>query len=222
MRRITPFHVFAVLLVTTILSGCHVGQVVGSGKRVTHKRDVPEFRSISTEGAFNVEVQAQKPVSLEVEADDNILPLINIEVSHDVLYIKNARSYSSSEPVVVRLTVPQLDGLRVAGAGHFSVSGLKSDKFEIDAQGAPSITVAGETNVIDIDTSGAGKIDTHKLRASKGIVDSKGVAEVEVNAKDELEVTISGPSHVTYTGEPKLNKVIHGPGSVNKKESGPS
>jgi hypothetical protein len=99
---------------------------------------------------------------------------------------------------------------------------LKSDKFEIDAQGAPSITVAGETNVIDIDTSGAGKIDTHKLRASKGIVDSKGVAEVEVNAKDELEVTISGPSHVTYTGEPKLNKVIHGPGSVNKKESGPS
>jgi hypothetical protein len=225
MRRLSPSHILALLLVTTVVSGCHIGrhgQVVGSGKRLMQKRELPEFTSIATEGAFNIEVTAQKPVSAEVEADDNVLTLVSTEVSNNVLHIKTTSNYSVSEPVVVRLTVSTLQGLSVSGAGKISIAGLKSDKFEIDAQGAPTITVSGETNVIDIDTSGAGKIDTHKLRASKGVVDSKGVAEVQVNAKDELEVTVSGPSHVIYSGDPKLNKVVHGPGSVEKKDSGPS
>jgi hypothetical protein len=199
-----------------------MGQVKGSGKRVTVKREIPEFTSIKTEGAFTIEAAAQKPASLEIEGDDNIIPLITVDVSHNVLHIKTTRNYSTGDPVVVRLSAQTLEGLSVSGAGTISVKELKSDKFEIDSQGAASITVSGEANVVDIDTSGAGKIDAHKLRASKGIVDSKGVAEVEVNAKDELEVTVSGPSHVTYTGDPKVSKTVRGPGSVDKKESGPS
>jgi hypothetical protein len=220
MRRLSVFSILVVLLV----SGCHmrVGQVVGSGKRVTQKRDVAEFTSIKTEGAFTIEASAQKAASVEVEADDNVLPVVSTEVSNNILYIKPIKNYSVNEPVVVRVSAQSLEGLSVSGAGKISVAGLKSDKFEIDSQGAPSITVSGETNVIDIDANGAGKIDAHKLRASKGIVDSKGVAEVEVNAKDELEVTVSGPSHVTYSGDPKVNKVVRGPGSVDKKDSGPS
>jgi hypothetical protein len=208
----------------TVGTACHVGlgQVVGNGKRVVVKREIPEFTSIKTEGAFSIEASAQKPASVEIEADENIVPLLTVEVSHDVLLIKANRQYSVSQPVVVRLSAQTLEGLSVAGAGTISISGLKTEKFEIDSKGAPSITVSGEANVIAIDASGAGKIDTHRLRASKGIVDSKGVAEVEVNAKDELEVTVSGPSHVTYSGDPKVNKTIHGPGSVDKKESGPS
>ncbi len=215
----------ALAIVTAIASGCHYrihDEVVGSGKRQTQKRDIAAFTSIATEGAFEIEVVAQKPVSLEIEGDDNILPLVTTEVSNNVLRIKNVRSYSVNDPINVRLTVPNLEGLAVSGAGKISISGLKNDKFEIDANGAPSITVSGETNMIDIDTNGAGKIDTHKLRAAKGVVDSKGVSRVEVFANDQLDVTVSGPSHVIYEGAAKVNKTVHGPGSVEKKESNPA
>jgi hypothetical protein len=32
-------------------------------------------------------------------------------------------------------------------------------------------------------------------------------------------VTVSGPSQVVYAGNPTVNKTIHGPGKVEKRES---
>jgi hypothetical protein len=51
-----------------VASGCHKIHhgVAGSGKRVTQKRDVSAFASINAQGAFNIEVVCQKPVSLEL------------------------------------------------------------------------------------------------------------------------------------------------------------
>lgn len=205
------------ILIAVPLAGCkhsmHTG-VKGSGKREVQKRDVSAFTSISTEGAFNVDVVCQKAQSLEIEGDDNILPLISTEVSNGVLRLKNEKNYSVSQPVSIKISVPNIDGLTVSGAGTINVSGLKNDKFEIDSEGAPQINVSGTTKVVDIDTSGAAKIDTHNLHAAKGVVDSKGVSKVDVDVKDQLDVTISGPSVVTYAGDPTVNKTIHGPGKI--------
>jgi hypothetical protein len=96
---------------------------------------------------------------------------------------------------------------------------MKNEKFEIDANGAPTIRVSGETKLVDIDTNGAGRIDTHKLRAAKAIVDTKGVSRVDVRAADQLDVTIAGPSHVIYEGDPVVNKTIRGPGNLERKAS---
>jgi hypothetical protein len=181
------------------------------------KRDVTSFASISTQGAFDIQVVCQKPVSLEIEGDDNILPLITTEVNNNVLYIKGTQNYSVREPINVRISVPNLDGITVSGAGKTDISGIKNDKFEIDSSGAPTIKVSGATKVVDIDTSGAAKIDTSRLQASRAVVDSKGVSRVDLSAADQLDVTISGPSRVTYKGDPVVNKTVHGPGSVEKK-----
>ena len=191
----------------------------GSGNRVVQKREAGSFKSISSEGAFNVRVVCQKDLSLEVEGDDNVLALVDTEVSNDVLHLKNTRSYSVSEPIEIRISVPDLEGLSVSGAGKFDITGLKNEKFEIDSDGAPQISVSGSTNVVDIDSSGAAKIDTHNLRATKGVVDSKGVSSIEVDVRDQLDVTISGPSTVTYQGDPSINKTIHGPGKLERRAS---
>ena len=215
----------SLLLLTSLVAGCHNGilnRVSGSGNREKQKRNAASFNSISYNGAFDVNIVCQQPVGLEIEGDDNILPLVGTEVSNNVLHIKNLRDYSVSEPIKLKISVPNLEGIAVNGAGKIEVSGMKNEKFEIDANGAPTIRVSGETKLVDIDANGAGKIDTHKLRASKAIVDSKGVSKVDVQAMDQLDVTVSGPSHVTYEGNPVVNKTVNGPGSVEKKASGGS
>jgi hypothetical protein len=221
-ENMTVKNIALLLLLTSFVAGCHYrmhDEVVGSGVRQTQKRDVPSFSSISTEGAFEIEVVCQKAQSVEVEGDDNILPLISTEVSNNILHIRNLGSYSTHDSMTVKITIPNLDGLSVSGAGKIEISGLKNDKFELDASGAPTIKVSGESKVVDISASGAGKIDAHRLRASKAIVDTKGVSRVEVNATEELNVTVSGPSHVIYEGDPVVKKTIHGPGSVEKRQS---
>ena len=91
---------------------------------------------------------------------------------------------------------------------------MNNDKFEIDTNGAPTIIVSGTTKVIDIDSNGAGKIDTHNLHAARAWSIAKASRKVDLDVADQLDVTVSGPSTVTYKGDPVVNKTIHGPGKV--------
>lgn len=210
------------LALLSLVAGCHFqmhDEIKGSGVRLKQQREVTSFNSIATEGVFDIDVVCQKAQSLEVEGDDNLLPLITTEVSNNVLHIRSNRSFSANDPVRITISLPDLQGISVSGAGKFDIAAIKNEKFEIDANGATTIKVAGETKLVDIDSNGAGRIDAHKLRAARGVVQAKGVARVDVNVTEKLDVTVYGPSHVTYLGDPVVNKTIHGPGSVEKKEA---
>jgi len=220
MRNILLILIFAVLLAA---SGCHhingSSGLKGSGKRELQKRQIGAFTAIHTEGAFNIEVVCQKDLSLEVEGDDNILPLVSTEVSGGTLNLISSKSYSVNSPITIRITTPDLAALHITGAGKITITGIKNDKFEVDLDGAPSINVAGNTKLLNIDAKGAGNVDAHNLQAARGVIDSKGVCKVDVAVADQLDVTVSGPSTVTYKGNPVVNKTVHGPGKVEKRAS---
>ena len=210
------------LLLPVLATGCHHGMradVKGSGKRVMQKREISPFTSISTEGAFTIEITCQKEPSLEVEGDDNVLEFVTAEVRGNVLRLKSSKSYSTDEPVRFKITVPNLEGLTVSGAGRIDITGMKNEKFEIDSNGAPNIVVSGTTNTVDINSNGAGRIDTQNLRASRAVVDSKGVSRIDLDVSEQLDITVSGPSTVTYKGDPVVNKTVNGPGKVEKRGS---
>lgn len=209
-----------ILGLTILATGCHhrlVSEISGSGKRIVQKRDIGSFSSISTEGAFTIEVTCQKDPSLEIEGDDNVLEFVKAEVGSNVLHLSNTKGYSVREPIKLKISVPNLEGLSVSGAGKIDIKGMNNDRFEIDSKGAPVIIVSGNSKSINIDSSGAGQIDTHNLRASRVAVDAKGASSIEVDVAEQLDVTISGPSSVTYRGDPVVNKTINGPGKVERR-----
>lgn len=219
MRKIAPLF-WLLLLLPVLAAGCHHGrfaQVQGNGKRELQKRHVAAFTSISANGAFMIEVTCQKDASLEIEGDENVLDFVKTDVNSNILRLENSQNYSVSEPIRVRISVPNLEGLAVNGAGHIDVKGVKNDKFEIDTNGAPAITVAGTTKMVDIAANGAGKVDAQNLHATRAVVDARGVARVEVDVSDQLDVEISGPASVNYNGNPSVNKTIHGPGKLTRK-----
>jgi len=217
MRRFAITLTIALAALLT-LSGCT--GVRGSGVRKTEKRDLPAFTSIETSGAFEVEVSCQKPASFEIEADDNIVPLIQTEVRSGVLHISTTKSYHSSGGIVLRITVPDLESVKSTGAGKFHVSDVKNDNFEVRSTGAAQVVVSGQSKSVKIASTGAGKIDAHNLRANNADVDVTGAASVDVYATDELDVTVSGAGRVTYGGNPKVSKRVSGAGQVTRKQEG--
>jgi hypothetical protein len=216
IKRIAIALTFA-LSALFVLSGCHIG-VHGSGVRKTEKRDLPAFNAIETSGAFEVQVDCQQPASFEIEADDNILPLVQTDVRDGVLRVSTTKSYSSRGGIVLRITVPDLASLKSTGAGKFNISNVKNVKFEIHSTGAATVVASGKSKSVKISSTGAGKIDTHDLLAGDVDVDVTGAAGVDVYANDELDVTVSGAGRVTYSGNPKVNKKVSGAGQVIKKE----
>ena len=199
-----------------LLSGCT--GVRGSGVRKTEKRELPAFTSIETIGAFEVTVTCQKSASFEIEADDNILPLVETEVNGGVLRVTTKKNYHSSGGIEVRITVPNLDRIKSTGAGKFRVSDLKNDNFEIHSTGAAQVSVSGQSKSVRISSTGAGKIDAHNLRANNAEVDVTGAAAADVYAIDQLDVRVSGAGRVTYSGNPRVNKRVNGAGQVTKRE----
>lgn len=218
MRKFTLL--VGVLTLLAIATGCHhrrASEISGSGKRVTEKRNIGSFTAISTEGAFVIEVTCQKEPSLEVEGDDNVLPFVTAEISNNVLRLSNSKGYSVNEPVKFKISVPNLESLSVSGGGKINVNSMNNESFELESSGAPVIVVSGATKVINIDSSGAGQIDTHNLRASRARVDAKGATKIEVDVAEQLDVEISGPSSVIYQGDPVVNKTVNGPGRVERR-----
>ena len=208
-----------VLTLLMLLAGCKMGGISGSGTRKTEKKEVPAFKAIETGGAFDVEITCQKPQSVEIEADDNLLPLLETDVSDGVLHVGMKQNYHSQKLISVRIAVPDLNRITISGAGTARVTGVKNENFVINSTGAAKIEAKGETKAVEIRNSGAGLIDAHELRSSKAEVNLSGAGQAEVYASEQLDVTISGVGRVTYAGQPKvINKNISGIGTVSARD----
>jgi hypothetical protein len=204
-------------------SACrHFGKgIQSSGVRKIEKRDLGAFTSIETTGAYEVVVTCQQAASFEIEGDDNILPIIRTNVRGNVLHISNDSDYHASKPIVVRISVPNLEAISTTGAGDVLIRDVKNEKLTIGSTGAARIEASGQTNFASISSTGAGKIDAEKLHAMSAKVTVTGAASVNVYATRELNATVSGVGQVTYAGDPPVvNKTVSGIGSINKKQTG--
>jgi len=213
--------IWIVLLIAIVvaLSGCKLQRgLAGSGNRKTEKRELKSFNAIDTSGAYDINVTCQKSASFEIDADDNILPLIKTEVRDGVLFVSSDQEFHSSKSPALRITLPELEGFSGHGADQVKIADANSSNLKIASTGADSIDAAGKAKSVTISSTGAGNIDTSKLTAEKAKVEIAGAANVEVYASDQLDVSISGVGSVTYSGNPKvLNKNVSGVGSVNPK-----
>ena len=194
--------------------------VIGSGVIKTETRAISGFTSIDASGAFDIEVVCQKEPSLEIEGDDNLLPLVKTEVHGNTLSLRPEKPFSVKRPIRVRISVPNIENISSSGATSFRVMNVKNEKMMIDARGASSFDITGETVALDLDLSGATKVDTEKLHAARVKISLSGAGKATVFASEELDAQVSGAGSVTYAGDPKkVNKKVSGVGSVSKKDT---
>ena len=212
--------ILLLVLIALDLSGCKFNRgIAGSGNRKTEKREVTSFNAIDSGGAYNINVTCQKAATFEIEADDNILPLIKTEVRGGTLFIESDQEYHSSKLPTLRITLPDLAAIKNRGAGQIQIADVKNDQIGLQSDGAATIDASGTTKFVEIGATGAGKIDTGSLHAEKVKVSVSGAANIDVYATEQLDVDISGVGKVSYAGNPKtVMKSISGVGTVSPKE----
>lgn len=212
--------IILLVLMALDLAGCKFNRgIAGSGNRKTEKRELKSFNAIETNGAYEINVTCQKPVSVEIEADDNILPLIKTEVRDGILIVSNDQRYNASKSPTLRITLPELGSVSSHGAGEVKIADANSSELKIQSTGAADVNAAGKAKSVTISSTGAGNIDTSRLTSERAKVEATGAANVDVFASEQLDVTVSGVGSVSYSGNPKVvNKNVSGIGSVNPKQ----
>src|SRR5207253_8908639 len=106
-----------IILLAFIFSSCDM--INGSGHIQIEKRNVGQFDGVQASGSMDIEVTEGENVSLEVEADDNILRYIITEVNDGLLdvYFKLNISFNNTHTKVY-VTAPGLKRLFVKGSGN--------------------------------------------------------------------------------------------------------
>lgn len=179
-----------------------VGSEKGSGRMASKVREISDFHGVDVGGVFHVEITSGKGYAVEIEADDNLLPLITTEVKRGVLRIKTERKLSSENPMRVRISAPDIDSLDVSGAAKVTVADLKNERIAVDSSGAAKIKLTGETTNLTVDVSGATQVEADALIAGNANVEASGASQVDVNVSGELRTDASGASKISYSGNP--------------------
>jgi hypothetical protein len=222
MRQLTALaSVVGLTLVVAISLGCvrwdNKDQIQGSGVARTEQRDVEKFEELSLMGGMDAVVTIGDQQSVTIEADDNVLPIIETKVEDGKLIVVPTENYRAKTPVKLTITVRQLKGVAINGSGDVDVNGLNgASSFAVAINGSGDVTAKGTADAVSVAVRGSGDVKLQDLQAKNGKVAVAGSGDVTVNATDKLDVSVAGSGDVKYMGSPKITKSIAGSGSVRK------
>ena len=198
-------------------------------------RDVRDFQEVALEGVGTLVIAQGDTESLTIDAEPKVLRRIETEVLNGKLTIRPDRSFKTREPITYSLTVKQLTGIELAGAGRVEAAQLSSDQFRINGNGGGAVTIDSLTaNTLDVTIAGnvqveiAGTVDSQtavvsdaaKYAAANLIsrvasVTASGAAKASVNVSESLDAHVSAAAQVDYTGDPDVTEDVSAAGSLN-------
>lgn len=178
------------------------GCVQGSGSAKEEARSLPAFHALEVDGAYTVRIVCQKDQSVEISADDNLLPLILTEVQDGILRVTSKKSICASAPLTLTITVKSLDLIRSSGANEFQVQDLKGESLEVELSGSSSMTLDGRVEQLSAKIDGASGLAAGQLKAKEASVAISGAGSAEVHADKRLQGDITGVGSIRYAGQP--------------------
>lgn len=192
--------------------------IVGSGVAASEARPVAGFTAVSVTAPFRVVLTLGGPPSLEVTADDNVLPLVRSEVRGDTLYLDFTTSLNltRTREIVCRVTLAELRLAEGSGAAVLEAHGIDADRLAVRLSGASSGSSSGAVGELTLDLSGASRWNGPTLRARAVGATLSGASFALVRAADSLRADASGASTLEYLGDPVVTSSVSGVSVVRR------
>lgn len=225
-------------------AACSVGgtTVAASGRVATESREVPAFEAVSVALPGDVILRAGPPAPVLVEADDNLLPLVETLVEEGTLRIrlKDGAQVTGRATLRVVVTAPSLKAvnlagsgdvkadrlaapdlsLAIAGSGDLRVDRLEAGTVHLTIAGSGDFRAVGEAAEFTARIAGSGDIDAGRLESRRVTVSIAGSGDAHVWATERLSARVAGSGDVTYRGDPAVTRSVAGSGSVHPERAG--
>lgn len=192
-----------------------VGNIVGNGISKTQKRVFQDFNALVVDGSIATIVTFDDRQRLSVSADENLVDHIKTEFKDGTLRIYADTSYTSSLPLFVSLYAKELRQISVSGSATSSVAGIKNDSLNIRIAGSGLVSLTGQTNHLDVEISGSGRLLANELLVQNAKVVVAGSATASVNPVIQLDAEVKGSGVILYVNTPaQLNQRVAGSGKI--------
>jgi hypothetical protein len=179
-----------VLSVFATMTGCSgtIGSpVAGNGKLETKSFDYVGFNTLEIDNAFQVELTKSDSFAFGITADSNLFEYLDIRKSGNTLHIglqKNHSYINTTQKAMI--TMPDLRGLNVSGTSKTHIIGFNS------------------TNALDIEVSGASKLDITDVKTGNAVIEVSGASHATGDlTMADGKFNISGASGIELEGTGK-------------------
>ncbi len=226
-------------LVALLFTSCNqvFDGIKGNGNVQTEQRKIAEtFTKISVNRGLEVIVEQGDEVSVEVEADENLLSHITTKVENGTLIVTTDQNIYSAQSEIIKVKMPVIESLEASGGSTLSsnetLKGLnlvvKSNSgSEIDATvefdniisestSGSNISLTGIALKYNSSSSSGSETDAKNLLANEVISESTSGSSSEVHPIISLNAKASSGASIEYDGTPKnISKEENSGGSVS-------
>ena len=233
--------IIALVFLALLLINCSKNQVVvGSNNIITQEKQLSAYDRIEVLGSYDVIFTDGEVGKIKIKAPDNILPLIQTEVSDGLLKIGAEKNrHKVKEPIIIYVPVDsRLKQVDIKGSADiYSEKNLETKALNVDIygsgdvrlqveasslalkiDGSGDIRVGGKTDNLSININGSGDVEVPNLKAEKAAISISGSGDVSAYVTEDVDISIAGSGDVIIKGNPKkIKQKINGSGRVNVK-----
>ncbi len=215
---------------------------------ISESRETGRVRSVVLRDYGQLLIEQGATESLRLEGTPDVMAQVNVVNNDGTLILdiqggwfdKAWKAFTSAvegKPLKYFLTVREIEGIWVSGAGSVKIQSLKSpnlklilkgageliisrletEKLEVELPGAGIISLAGRTHSQHVVIRGAGSYDAPRLESSICHVDLRGVGKASIWATGQLDASVDGVGAIEYYGEPEARKSVSGLGKINQR-----
>ncbi len=197
-----------------------IDRPTGSGVAVTERRDVGTFSAISLGASFSVLLKPAPRESIEIVADDNVLPLIETRVRAsggqrrlEIEWPPHAR-IDPRTPVVVTIGFVRIEAIEVGGSGRVNGSALRTDTLAASIGGSGTVSLTGiDAREVEVTIGGSGRFDGEGRAGKLALaIGGSGRCDAERLIADDVSVSLAGSGAARVHADHALRASVVGGG----------
>ena len=225
MSKHNIFRLFAIIALTIAFApiATNAQTIKGNGKIKTEVRQVSGFNRVVVQGQVELFLSQETTENVKIESEENLISYFKTSVSDSTLYVfvpsvKKALKLNVTVAFkdlkqVVLLNEVTLNSEKVSNFDEIEfICGdasklnfeFKARKCTLKVSDSGNASLRGYTEYLTINASDETEVNAFDLQADDCTVVGSGYAEISVNAKKNLGVTISGNSNLYYMGEANI------------------
>ena len=182
----------------------------------TEQRSVPAFTSVTVSDGIRLRATIGSPQSVEVEAPEGILHVIETTVEDTSLRVRALEPYRTDEAVAVSVVVPQLAGIALSGGSPGEVVGLDQPALTVQLSGGARLVAIGIVEDLEAQLSGGAQGMFGQLPTVRAAVSVSGGSQVDLRTSDQVLGSADGGSMLNVVGGADLQVVTSGASQVNR------
>jgi hypothetical protein len=211
MKKILVYTTFGIMIAMT---SCYTFTPCadGYGDLFEESRDVSGFYGVSNSSSFHVFVTQGDEYAVSVIAQENLLPIIETNISGGTLIIKT-REFScirNTSSIEVHVTMPDIEELHNTGSGRLECISAVGEEIELRNTGSGRLYVDTVfCTDLYITNTGSGQFDSKELDVIFGDIKITGSGSID------LGDTYIEDMHIRHTSSGNLGGFIIGASTID-------